>query len=66
MTSKKSFKMVEGFVNSTQIDGGEKREARLMGKMFPVGANMSQSWDSMRLFERETGWSFNIIFLLSA
>ena len=25
-----------------------------MGKMFPVGANMSQSWDSMKLFERET------------
>ena len=25
-----------------------------MGKMFPVGADMSRSWESMRLFERET------------
>lgn len=31
----------------------------MMGKMFPVGADMSQSWDSMKFFERETGWSFN-------
>ena len=37
-----------------QIDGGERREARIMGKLFPVGANMSQSWDSMKFFERET------------